>query len=179
MKATPRRRRLSAQRRQALQLLASSQSGITETFLFARGVTPHMLARLLSSGLATIQRALLSLPMVALPSRMLASERSKDDLNLEDGRSGPEVTPADSGGYDLPLKPSTCARNARANAACNKELVLTPGTNVSATIMSLPSNHPWPDPCQQQPSKRTQVPGARKSSCAPRQWAGALGPLRH
>ena len=57
MKATPRRRRLSAQRRQALQLLASSQSGITETFLFARGVTPHMLARLLSSGLATIQRA--------------------------------------------------------------------------------------------------------------------------
>jgi hypothetical protein len=57
MKATPRRRRLSAQRRQALQLLASSQSGITETFLFARGVTPHMLARLLGSGLATIQRA--------------------------------------------------------------------------------------------------------------------------
>jgi hypothetical protein len=55
MKATPRRRRLSAQRRQALQLLASSQSGITETFLFAHGVTPHMLARLLSSGLATIQ----------------------------------------------------------------------------------------------------------------------------
>src|SRR5882762_3105119 len=41
------------------------------------------------------------------------------------------------------------------------------------------SNSPWPDLCQQQPSKRTQVPGARKSSCAPHQWAGALGPLRH
>jgi hypothetical protein len=52
----PRRRRLSAQRRQALQLLASSQSGITETLLFADGVTPHMLGRLLRSGLATIQR---------------------------------------------------------------------------------------------------------------------------
>jgi hypothetical protein len=57
MAATPRRRRLSAQRRHALQLLASSQSGITEKFLFAHGVTPHMLARLLNSGLATIQRA--------------------------------------------------------------------------------------------------------------------------
>jgi hypothetical protein len=55
MTVTPRRRRLSAQRRQALQFLASSQSGITETLLFAHGVTPHMLGRLLSSRLATIQ----------------------------------------------------------------------------------------------------------------------------
>jgi hypothetical protein len=52
----PRRRRLSAQRRHALQLLASSQGGITETLLFAQGVTPHMLGRLVRSGLATIQR---------------------------------------------------------------------------------------------------------------------------
>jgi hypothetical protein len=37
-------------------LLASSQSGITEMLLFAHGVTPHMLGRLLRSGLATIQR---------------------------------------------------------------------------------------------------------------------------
>jgi hypothetical protein len=37
-------------------LLASSQSGITETLLFAHGVTCHMLGRLLRSGLATIQR---------------------------------------------------------------------------------------------------------------------------
>ena len=55
-KESPRRRRLSAQRRHALQLLASSQSGITEVLLFAHGVTPHMLGRLLRSGLATIQR---------------------------------------------------------------------------------------------------------------------------
>jgi hypothetical protein len=36
-------------------LLASSESGITEEFMFANGVTHHMLARLLSSGLATMQ----------------------------------------------------------------------------------------------------------------------------
>jgi hypothetical protein len=52
----PRRRRLSAERRQALELLASSPSGMTEVLLFAHGVTPHMLGRLLRSGLATIQR---------------------------------------------------------------------------------------------------------------------------
>jgi hypothetical protein len=56
MTATPRRRRLSAERRRALQLLASSESGITEVFLFAHGVTPHMLGRLCRSGLATIRR---------------------------------------------------------------------------------------------------------------------------
>jgi hypothetical protein len=56
MRVTPRRRRLGAQRREALQFLASSESGITETLLFAHGVTPHMLGRLLRSGLATIQR---------------------------------------------------------------------------------------------------------------------------
>jgi hypothetical protein len=54
--ATTRRRRLGAQRRHSLQLLASSQSGITEALLFAHGVTPHMLGRLLLSNLATIQR---------------------------------------------------------------------------------------------------------------------------
>jgi hypothetical protein len=50
------RRRLSAQRRHALQLLDSRQSGITETLLFAHGVTPQMLGHLLRNGLATIQR---------------------------------------------------------------------------------------------------------------------------
>jgi hypothetical protein len=56
MTATPRRRRLSAERRQALQLLVSSESGITEALLFGYGVTHHMLSRLLRSGLVTIQR---------------------------------------------------------------------------------------------------------------------------
>ena len=53
---TTRRQRLSARRRHSLQLLASSQSGLTETHLFAHGVTPHMLGRLLRSKLATVQR---------------------------------------------------------------------------------------------------------------------------
>jgi hypothetical protein len=52
----PRRQRLSAQRHHSLQLLASSQSGIRETLLFAHGVTPHMLGRLLRTKLATLQR---------------------------------------------------------------------------------------------------------------------------
>jgi hypothetical protein len=52
---TPRKHHLSAQRRQALQLLATSQ-GITETLLFAEGVTPQLLGHLLRGGLATIQR---------------------------------------------------------------------------------------------------------------------------
>ncbi len=56
MMATPRRRRVSAERRRVLQLLASSQNGITEVLLFAHGVTHHMLDRLIRSGLATIQR---------------------------------------------------------------------------------------------------------------------------
>jgi hypothetical protein len=56
MTRTPRRRRLSAQRRHSLQLLASSPGGLTEVLLFAHGVTPPMLGRLLRSGLATIQR---------------------------------------------------------------------------------------------------------------------------
>jgi hypothetical protein len=56
MKEPPQRRRLSAQRRHALQLLASSPNGITEILLFAHGVTPHMLSRLLRSGLATVVR---------------------------------------------------------------------------------------------------------------------------
>jgi hypothetical protein len=56
---TPRRQRLSARRRHSLLLLASSQSGITETHLFAHGVTPHMLGRLLRSKLATIQREII------------------------------------------------------------------------------------------------------------------------
>jgi hypothetical protein len=56
MTVPPRRRRLSAERRRALELLVSSPSGITEVLPFAHGVTPHMLGRLLRSGLATIQR---------------------------------------------------------------------------------------------------------------------------
>jgi hypothetical protein len=59
MTEPPRRRRLSAQRRRALQLLANSQSGITETLLFGHGVTPHMLGHLLRGGLATIQREMI------------------------------------------------------------------------------------------------------------------------
>jgi hypothetical protein len=43
MTVPPRRRRLSAQRRHAIRLLASSQSGIVETLLFAHGVTPRPL----------------------------------------------------------------------------------------------------------------------------------------
>jgi hypothetical protein len=53
---TTRRRRLSAPWRHSLLLLASSHSGITETLLFAHGVTPHMLDRLLRGKLATMRR---------------------------------------------------------------------------------------------------------------------------
>jgi hypothetical protein len=55
MTEPPRKRRLSAERRRALELLASGPSGITEVLLFAYGVTPHMLRRLLRGGLAAIQ----------------------------------------------------------------------------------------------------------------------------
>jgi hypothetical protein len=57
----PRRRRLSAERRRALERLASSPSGITEAVLFAHGVTPHMLGRLLRNRLATIKRETMNL----------------------------------------------------------------------------------------------------------------------
>ena len=53
---TRRRERPSAQRYHSLQLLASSHSGMPEKLLLAHGVTPHMLARILRSKLATIQR---------------------------------------------------------------------------------------------------------------------------
>jgi len=56
MKAIPRQRHLSAERHRALQLLASSESGITEVLLLSHGVTLHMLGRLIRSGLATVQR---------------------------------------------------------------------------------------------------------------------------
>jgi hypothetical protein len=55
----PRRRRLSAERRRALERLASSPSGITEAVLFAHGVTPHMLG--LRNRLATIKRETMNL----------------------------------------------------------------------------------------------------------------------
>jgi hypothetical protein len=51
----PRRHRLSAERRRALELLASSRTGLTGVLLLANGVTPHMLGRLLRGGLATVQ----------------------------------------------------------------------------------------------------------------------------
>jgi len=82
MAATPRRRRLSAQRRRALQLLASNQSGSTETFLFAHGVTPHMLARLLNSGLATIQRA----PVKSADGRVMITDAGQRALEGVNGR---------------------------------------------------------------------------------------------
>ena len=56
MTAPLRRRRLSAERRRALELLASSPTEITEVLPFAHGVTPQMPGRLFRSGLATIQR---------------------------------------------------------------------------------------------------------------------------
>jgi hypothetical protein len=61
LEKTFKRRRLSAQRRQALELLASTQSGTTKTVLFAHGVTPYMFELLVRSGLATIQRGLVAI----------------------------------------------------------------------------------------------------------------------
>jgi hypothetical protein len=89
MAATPRRRRLSAQRRHALQLLASSQSGITETFLFAHGVTPHMLARLLNSGLATIQRA----PIKSADGRVMITDAGRRALEGVNSRRSSSRSP--------------------------------------------------------------------------------------
>jgi hypothetical protein len=89
MAATPRRRRLSAQRRHALQLLASSQTGITETFLFARGVTPHMLARLLNSGLATIQRA----PVKSADGRVMITDAGRRALEGANSRRSSSRSP--------------------------------------------------------------------------------------
>jgi DNA-binding MarR family transcriptional regulator len=85
MAAARRRRRLSAQRRHALQLLAGSQSEITETFLFAHGVTQHMLARLLSSGLATIQRA----PMKSPDGRVMITDAGRQALEAVAERRPP------------------------------------------------------------------------------------------
>src|SRR6266446_2632869 len=84
MMATPRRRRVSAERRRVLQLLASSQNGITEVLLFAHGVTHHMLDRLIRSGLATIQRETFkagdgTIELAASPSRTPAGGHSKAD----------------------------------------------------------------------------------------------------
>jgi hypothetical protein len=56
MPAPPRKRRLGAQQRRALQLLASSPFGASEAMMFANGFTRRMLARLIRTGLATTQR---------------------------------------------------------------------------------------------------------------------------
>ncbi len=53
----PRRKyRLGAQQRRALQLLASSPFGATETTMFVNGFTRQTLVRLIRAGLATTQR---------------------------------------------------------------------------------------------------------------------------
>jgi hypothetical protein len=56
MPAPPRKRRLGAQQRRALQLLASSPFGASEAMMFANGFTRRMLARLIRTGLAATQR---------------------------------------------------------------------------------------------------------------------------
>jgi hypothetical protein len=52
----PRKRYLGAEQRRALQLLANSPLGASETMMFANGFTRRMLAGLIRAGLATAQR---------------------------------------------------------------------------------------------------------------------------
>jgi hypothetical protein len=53
MAAPPRKRRLGAEQRRALQLLASSPFGASEAIMVAHGFTRRMLAGLVRAGLAT------------------------------------------------------------------------------------------------------------------------------
>jgi hypothetical protein len=56
MLSLPRKRHLGAEQRRALQLLAGSPFGATETNLLATGFERRMLAKLIRAGLATVQR---------------------------------------------------------------------------------------------------------------------------
>ena len=56
MAATPRKRHLGAERRRALQLLASIPFGASETVMFAHGFKRKTLAGLVRAGLATPER---------------------------------------------------------------------------------------------------------------------------
>jgi hypothetical protein len=56
MPAPPRKRLLGAQQRLALQFLAGTPFGATETALFVNGFKRPMLVRLLRAGLITAQR---------------------------------------------------------------------------------------------------------------------------
>ena len=56
MATPPRKRRLSPKARRSLELLAGNPFGVTEALLFAFGPTRGLLAGLLRTGLATVQR---------------------------------------------------------------------------------------------------------------------------
>jgi hypothetical protein len=56
MLAPPRKYRLGARQRLALQLLADSPLGATETAMFVNGFNRKMLVRLIRAGLATTER---------------------------------------------------------------------------------------------------------------------------
>ena len=53
MTATPRKRRLGAKQRRALQLLAGSPFGAAEAIMLGHGFTRRLLAGLVSDGFAT------------------------------------------------------------------------------------------------------------------------------
>jgi hypothetical protein len=61
MPAPPRKRHLGAQQRRALQLLACSRFGGTETAMFLNGFARQTLVRLILAGLATTERENLKL----------------------------------------------------------------------------------------------------------------------
>ena len=52
MVSAPRKRRLSANARRALEMLAADQPGITESLMLAHGFTQRMLIGLVHAGLA-------------------------------------------------------------------------------------------------------------------------------
>ena len=56
MATPPRKRRLSPKARRSLELLAGNPFGVTEALLSAFGPTRGLLAGLLRTGLATVQR---------------------------------------------------------------------------------------------------------------------------
>jgi hypothetical protein len=57
--------------------------------MFAHGVTPHMLARLLSSGLATIQRA----PVKSADDRLMITDAGQRALEGVSGRRSSARSP--------------------------------------------------------------------------------------
>jgi hypothetical protein len=56
MPVPPRKRYLGPEQRRALQLLAGTPFGATEAMMFTNGFERRTLARLIRTGLATIQR---------------------------------------------------------------------------------------------------------------------------